>query len=107
MPRKPKRRTIDIRAGDQVLCMGEWRPVLAVAAFRWSWISEESARGWEPETGGYVYHPVGQVERLELGPGGKPRELDETRGLEQPLETPVDAGRFVPPMRRRTRRRRR
>ena len=54
MPRPPKRRTIDLRAGDYILHRGQWRKVESVTAFRAAWLREaESLRAAE----GYVYRP--------------------------------------------------
>lgn len=55
-PRPPKRRTIDLRPGDQMLCMGEWTTIRSIQAFRDAWLTEEQAQAWKDD--GYLYLPA-------------------------------------------------
>jgi hypothetical protein len=55
-PRPPKRRTLDLRPGDQLLCEGQWRTIRSVVAFRDQWLTEEQAERDRGE--GYLYRPV-------------------------------------------------
>jgi hypothetical protein len=55
-PRPPKRRIIDLRAGDDVLVNGRWQRIEKIVAFSDTWITEEQGarpRGDE----GYLYRP--------------------------------------------------
>ena len=52
MPRPPKRRTIDLRPGDEVYYRRQWRKIVAVKAGRDAWLSDaEAIEGYE----GYAY----------------------------------------------------
>jgi hypothetical protein len=55
MPHWPKKRTIDLRVGDQVFFRGCWRTIRAVAAARDGWLTASEAR--ECRDGGYLYRP--------------------------------------------------
>lgn len=43
LPRPPKQRMIDVRAGDYLLFAKQWRNVLGVAAYRDNWLTAEQA----------------------------------------------------------------
>jgi hypothetical protein len=53
-PRPPKRRTIDLRVGDQILCMGRWRTIKSIVAYRDGWLTEQAAESSQV-VDGYVY----------------------------------------------------
>jgi hypothetical protein len=55
MPHWPKKRTIDLRVGDQVFFRGCWRTIRAIRATRDAWLTAEEARAIGDE--GYVYQP--------------------------------------------------
>ena len=56
-PRAPKRRAIDLRAGDQVLCSGRWRTIRSVTAYRSGWLTDAEAATLVGDEG-YVYPPT-------------------------------------------------
>jgi hypothetical protein len=53
-PRAPKRRTVDLRPGDFILCQGEWQRIEAVEVFRDHRLSESEALAHRGEWG-YLY----------------------------------------------------
>jgi hypothetical protein len=55
-PRAPKVRTIDLRAGDDLMFERRWRRVLGVSAFRDAWLTAESVERIEHGMG-YLYRP--------------------------------------------------
>ena len=55
MPHWPKKRTIDLRVGDQVFFRGAWHRIRSIRAARDGWLDEDSAK--ECRDGGYVYRP--------------------------------------------------
>jgi hypothetical protein len=57
-PRPPKRRAIDLRPGDQLLCEGQWRTIRHVEAFRDCWLTEEQADAHRDRREGYLYRPA-------------------------------------------------
>src|SRR5262245_28284846 len=50
-PRPPRRRTIDLRVGDDVLVDGIYRKVLGIEAYREHWLTEEQATSLQHEQG--------------------------------------------------------
>jgi hypothetical protein len=56
MPRPPVRRTVDLRAGDEVMHFGGWRRVRRIRAVGARWLSEAEARELRGSEG-YVYRP--------------------------------------------------
>jgi hypothetical protein len=52
LPRPPKRRTIDLRVGDHVLCAGQWRTIKGIKAYRENWLTEAQAAACQ---GGHGY----------------------------------------------------
>src|SRR5687767_5712706 len=55
MPHWPKKRTIDLRVGDQVFFRGCWRTIQGIRAARDAWLTAEEARA--VGDAGYVYRP--------------------------------------------------
>lgn len=56
-PRPPKRRTIDLRPGDELLCGGRWTRIASVLAYRAHWLTDSQAadRLADAAGDGYVY----------------------------------------------------
>lgn len=54
LPRPPKRRTVDLRVGDQIFCDGNWRTILDVKAYRDNWLTDAQAANRKGDDG-YVY----------------------------------------------------
>jgi hypothetical protein len=54
-PRPPKVRTIDLRPGDQVLCMGQWLTVKRIRVYRGFWLTDDEAARMDRGGDGYVY----------------------------------------------------
>lgn len=50
-----KRRVIDLRVGDEILCQGIWRRIEGISAHRDAWLTEADAMRRSDE--GYVYRP--------------------------------------------------
>jgi hypothetical protein len=55
MPHWPKKRTIDLRVGDQVFFRGAWHRIDPIRATRDGWLDEYSAE--QCRDGGYIYRP--------------------------------------------------
>jgi len=55
MPHWPKKRTVDLRVGDQLFFRGCWRKILAIRAAGDAWLSESEAR--QCKDAGYLYRP--------------------------------------------------
>jgi len=53
-PRPPKRRTIDLRSGDEILCSGRWQTIRGVTAYRANDLTEAQAIAHQGDCG-YVY----------------------------------------------------
>jgi len=56
-PRAPKRRTIDLRVGDQMMSSGQWRTIKSIRAYRDFWLTDKEAERHRQSGGtdGYVY----------------------------------------------------
>ena len=52
--RRYKRRAIDLRAGDRVLCLGRWRRIERIWAYRDCWLDKEQV-GRRRTAEGYLY----------------------------------------------------
>jgi hypothetical protein len=52
-PRPPKRRTIDLRVDDELLCAGRWARITGIRAHASSWLTETEAKAYPGD--GYVY----------------------------------------------------
>lgn len=54
MPKPPKRRTIDLRPGDEVFARNCWRRILAVEVARDDWLTVDEAKGLSGTRGEYL-----------------------------------------------------
>jgi hypothetical protein len=54
-PHPPKVREIDLRPGDQMLCMGQWATVKRVRVYRGFWLTDAEAASMSDDDHGYVY----------------------------------------------------
>jgi len=52
-PRPPKRRTIDLRVGDYLLCAGRWARITGARAHSSSWLTDAEAAVYQGN--GYMY----------------------------------------------------
>jgi hypothetical protein len=52
-PRPPKRRTVDLRVGDYMLCAKRWAKITGIRAHCSSWLTEAEAVAYRGD--GYVY----------------------------------------------------
>ncbi|MCA9237348.1 MAG: hypothetical protein KDA44_17865 [Planctomycetales bacterium] len=75
-PLRPQRRTIDLRAGDKILCEG-----------RWHWFSESKAIASPDDAGGYIHRVVEDVQRIASG-SGEQAVLRRRERHESPQKTP-------------------
>ncbi len=55
MPHWPKKRTIDLRVGDQVFFRGAWHRINSIRAARDGWLDLYSVK--QCQDGGYIYRP--------------------------------------------------
>ena len=55
MPHWPKKRTIDLRVGDQVFFRGAWHRIRSIRATRDGWLSAEEAEKCKDD--GYLFRP--------------------------------------------------
>jgi hypothetical protein len=59
-PRPPRRRTVDLRVGDFLLCNGRWARVVGARAFSSAWLTEAEAAAYYGD--GYVYRSAAQAD---------------------------------------------
>jgi hypothetical protein len=52
-PRPPKRRAVDLRIGDELLCGGRWAKITGARAFSSAWLTFAEAAEYSGD--GYVY----------------------------------------------------
>jgi hypothetical protein len=52
-PRPPKRRTVDLRVGDCLLCNSRWARITGARAFSSAWLTDAEASAYSGD--GYVY----------------------------------------------------
>jgi hypothetical protein len=59
-----KKRTIDLRVGDELMCNGRWRKIVEIEADRQGWLNDEKAAA-RTDDYGYSYRLPGETRTAE------------------------------------------